>query len=74
MVDALTKSMLGTTVGLQSTALALNNLGLVISKKKGKKKNFGLGAPSTKKLVNTGVGNIIGIGFIGAESSMINAL
>lgn len=58
-MDALTKSMLGLTTGLQATSLALSNV-----PKKGKKKG----------MVKQGVGNILGIGLIGAQSDMISKL
>lgn len=58
-VDNLTKSMLGLTVGLQATSLALSNL----PKKKKK-----------KKLAKQGIDNLLGIGMIGAQSQMIGAL
>jgi len=65
------KDILGIVPGLQATALVGENLKLVNFNfnKKGKgHKNM------SKNLIKTGVTNMVGIGMIGATSSMINKL
>jgi hypothetical protein len=64
MVDAMTKSILGLTTGLQATALLGENIGYLNSKKKKKKGG----------MIGLGVKNIVGTGMISAQAGMINAL
>lgn len=60
------KDILGIVPGLQATALVGENLKLFdIGMKKGR-------AP--KRIIKTGVTNMIGIGMIGATAGMINKL
>lgn len=65
------KSILGIVPGLQATALVGENLKLFKPAKKTKLK--GKKMPKND-FMKTGVKNIVGIGLIGASSSMINTL
>lgn len=58
------KSILGIVPGLQATALVGENLKLFSPKKR----------VSSKRIVKTGVKNILGIGLITPTASMINAM
>ena len=69
-IDALTRSMLGLTTGLQATALAGHNAAFAMdsfSNKKKKKNNV-------KRMIGLGVGNIIGTSLIGAQAGIIGGL
>jgi len=64
------KAIVGIVPGLQATALVganLKSLNYYLTPRKGKKKN-------TKKIVRTGLGNLMAIPLIGASASMINKL
>ena len=62
------KTIMGIVPGLQATALVGENLKLFNVGMKGKH-NI-----SSKKLIKTGVTNMVGVGLIGATAGMINKL
>jgi len=63
------KNILGIVPGLQATALVAENLKMFKMPKKGKPAKLG-----PKKIIKTGVTNLLGIGLIGPTASMINAM
>jgi len=65
------KTIAGIVPGLQATALVGHNLKTMdyyLNPRKGKKKK------GIRKMVKTGVGNLIAIPLIGASASMVNTL
>ena len=62
-----TSSILGIVPGLMATSLVAQN----IPKNFGVKKSKGM---SIKRMTKLGVGNIVGVGLIGATSSSINSI
>jgi hypothetical protein len=68
VLDATSKSLLGTTLGLQSTALMAENAGYAMRSISGKKKKKG------DSMMGLAVKNIIGTGLIGAQANIIAGL